>query len=126
MGDGTVAPEIALQDRDKKLIKLADFKGKVVLVDFWATWCEPCLREIPNIKENYEQFRDKGFEVVGINMNTVLSDYDDFFSAQELPWPSVMSKVVLEGKTDEESNFGSLPMAEKAVSCTVVQKASIS
>lgn len=99
--------------RDGEAFDWTAYKGKVVLVDYWATWCEPCLAEIPNIEENFELFGDKGFAVVGINMNTVLSDYDDFFSTQELPWPSVLSKEVLEGKTDEETNFGSLPMAEK-------------
>lgn len=68
------------------------YKGKVVLVDFWATWCGPCLAEIPNIKKNLERYRSAGFEVVGVNLDDNPEDLKQFLSYQQLPWPSVVSE----------------------------------
>lgn len=69
------------------------YKGKVVLVDFWATWCRPCLDEMPNIRANYEKYREHGFEVVGVNMDDTLEALENFSTLQPLPWPSVVSAV---------------------------------
>jgi thiol-disulfide isomerase/thioredoxin len=69
----------------------ASLSGKVVLIDFWATWCGPCLAEIPNIKKYYDLYKDKGFEVIGYNLDEKPADVEQFFATQKLPWATIMS-----------------------------------
>jgi len=72
------------------------YRGKYVLIDFWATWCGPCRAEIPNVKENLEKYGPKGFTVVGINMDGDREQYDDYMAESQLPWQNIMP--------DEEGN----------------------
>jgi peroxiredoxin len=67
--DRKSAPEFALKDANGKTVHIADYKGKVVLLDFWATWCGPCKVEIPWFMEFEQQFKDKGFAVLGVSMD---------------------------------------------------------
>ncbi len=67
--DRKLAPDFALKDGDGKLVHLADYRGKVVLLDFWATWCGPCKIEIPWFMEMQRKNKDKGFEVLGVAMD---------------------------------------------------------
>jgi thiol-disulfide isomerase/thioredoxin len=62
-------------------------QGKVVLVDFWATWCGPCVAEIPNVLEQYEKYHDQGFEVVGVSLDQERDALEKFVAEQKIPWP---------------------------------------
>ena len=66
---GDKAPDFTAKDIDGKEHKLADLKGKYVLVDFWAAWCKPCRQENPNVVRLYNQYKDKGFEILGVSLD---------------------------------------------------------
>jgi thiol-disulfide isomerase/thioredoxin len=61
--------------------------GKIVLVDFWATWCGPCIAEIPNVLEQYEKYHSRGFEVVGISLDQERDALEKFVTDRKIPWP---------------------------------------
>ena len=72
---------------DGRPVDLADWRGKVVLVDFWASWCPDCLREMPDVLTAYHQYHDKGFEVVGVSMDHDKAAMLAFLKKHDIPWP---------------------------------------
>jgi thiol-disulfide isomerase/thioredoxin len=68
---------------------LAEHRGKVVLIDFWATWCPPCVAELPNVQAVHDEFHDQGLEVVSVSLDFQRSALVKFLQAKPLPWPQI-------------------------------------
>lgn len=67
--EGVEAADFSQPDLDGKMVKLSDYRGKYVLIDFWASWCAPCRRENPNLVKVYDQYKSKGFEILGVSLD---------------------------------------------------------
>lgn len=82
---GTEAPDFALQTPDGKTVKLSDYRGKYVVLDFWASWCPDCVKDIPNIKRLYADYKERGIEFIGVS-------FDD----NKEKWASALAKHGIE------------------------------
>lgn len=90
---GAIAPELEFPNPEGKLLKLSDLRGKVVLIDFWASWCGPCRRENPNVTRIYEKYHDKGFEIFSVSLDSDASAWKRAIEADKLVWPNHVSDL---------------------------------
>jgi cytochrome c biogenesis protein CcmG, thiol:disulfide interchange protein DsbE len=85
---GTAAPNFSVQDADRK-ITLSDLHGKVVVLNFWATWCAPCVEEMPSLVQLQQRFKDKGLSVVGVSIDVDGNAYHKFLKDYKVDFVTV-------------------------------------
>lgn len=90
--EGTKVPEFTVTDNNGKSVTLAELcQGKkYILIDFWASWCNPCRKEIPNLKKIYKEYADKGFQIISISIDKKKADWEKALKEENLEWPNFL------------------------------------
>jgi len=104
---GKPVPEVAYPDKGEKLQGFDQFKGKYLLVDFWASWCGPCRAAVPKVKQLYAQYKDKGFEVVSISIDDSKTAWQKAMEEEKMPWAQWLSPD--KNKTMQTFLFSAIP-----------------
>ena len=102
-------PAFDEKDLNGQPLSPANFKGKIVLIDFWATWCGPCVAELPNVIAAYEKFHGKGFEIIGISLDKSRDALTGFIKEKNMPWAQYFDGLGWENKLGQQCGIRSIP-----------------
>ena len=106
---GAKFPDFSEKDIAGKPLSIANHKGKVVLVDFWATWCGPCVAELPNVLKTYDKFHAKGFEIIGISLDKDQDALTSFVKKRNMKWTQYFDGKGWENKLAAKYGIQSIP-----------------
>jgi peroxiredoxin len=106
---GKPFPGFEEQDLAGKPLSPADYKGKVLLIDFWATWCAPCVAELPDVRKTYEKYHAQGFEIIGISLDEDQAKMTAFIERQKMPWRQYFDGAGWENKLAVKYGVDSIP-----------------
>jgi thiol-disulfide isomerase/thioredoxin len=111
--DGAAAPVFQLDSASGKPVSLADYKGQVVMLNFWASWCGPCRKEMPILEQLHKQYRNKGFTLVGVNVEPNSNDAQNWLKATPVTFPILY---------DRESTVSKLYQVEGMPNTVIVDR----
>ncbi|MBK6815762.1 MAG: TlpA family protein disulfide reductase [Saprospiraceae bacterium] len=104
------APQFSQSDNNSKIFSLSDYKGKYILLDFWASWCGPCRAENPNMLKAYKKYKKWGFEIIGISLDVDKRKWIQAIKEDNLPWKQVSDLKGGENKVALLYGIESIPM----------------
>jgi thiol-disulfide isomerase/thioredoxin len=111
-GTGKTFSDFSEKDLSGNPISVANYKGKVVLVDFWATWCGPCRGELPNVIATYKKYHDQGFEIIGVSLDSDRDKLDAFLKQQDgMTWPEFFDGQGWKNKLAVKYGVESIPFS---------------
>jgi peroxiredoxin len=106
---GSMAPDFSQNDVNGTPVSLSSFKGKYVLVDFWASWCRPCRDENPNVVQNYQRFKDKNFTVLGVSLDRAKDPWIQAIADDQLTWTHVSDLKFWSNAVAQQYKISSIP-----------------
>ena len=106
---GKAALDIALRNVNGKQVRLSDYRGKIVLVDFWASWCGPCRRANPGLADLYNKYKSKGFEIFGVCIDDEQKAWKKAVQADKISWSQVIAKGGWESPVSLEWKLEQIP-----------------
>jgi thiol-disulfide isomerase/thioredoxin len=106
---GAVAPDFTQNTTEGKPMNLSDLRGKVLLVDFWASWCGPCRKENPHVVKLYEQYKDKGFDVLGVSLDNNKDAWIKAIEKDGLPWHHISDLKGWQNEAAQLYSVSSIP-----------------
>jgi thiol-disulfide isomerase/thioredoxin len=109
MAEGKVFPDFSAKDMAGKPLSVGRFKGKVVLVDFWATWCGPCIAEMPNVIKAYDKYHQQGFEVIGISLDQSRDKLVSYTKENKMTWPQYFDGLGWKNKLAQKYGISGIP-----------------
>jgi len=101
--------EFAFTDLEGNEVDLAKMKDKVILIDFWATWCGPCVAEMPNVIETYNKHNEAGFDVIGVSLDEDKAALKQFIERNKMPWPQYFDGKGWANEIAQRFGIGSIP-----------------
>jgi peroxiredoxin len=106
---GTAFPDFSVTGVDGQPLSISAYKGKVVLIDFWATWCAPCVAELPNVKKTYAKHHEEGFDIIGISLDADKVKLEGFLKKHEIPWRQFFDGKAWENELAEKYGVQAIP-----------------
>src|SRR5664279_410167 len=109
LAEGTKFPDFSEKDTAGKPLAIANYKGKVVLLDFWATWCGPCVHELPNVIKTYDAYHKQGFEIIGISLDKDQEKLTSFTNEKNMTWVQYFDGLVWQNELAVKYGVNSIP-----------------
>ncbi len=109
IAEGYAFPSLTFNSLGGKPVNVNDFKGKVVLIDFWATWCPPCVKSLPDLIATYKEYHDRGFDIIGISLDKDEAKLKKYLQDNDMTWPQYFDGLGWNNKLAKRFGVRAIP-----------------